>query len=169
MQAGSANLNGSAIGGGLPYQVNGFTLPSSIAAFGTSEFSILLWMKVPRSGGELFTNRDDFGGLPSQMSVRLPATGGASWEIFGTGGSYAFCNSDFPHDGTWRHIGFIRSSSSLAIYVNGALAKSENLSVTHDLVDNGRPFAVGYSPAVGPFDASFHTTVSMDDIGIWKG
>ena len=60
--AGAANLDGTT--------VDGFLLPSSTVSFGTADYTIALWAKFNRQGGELISNRKD-----SELSARQLADG----------------------------------------------------------------------------------------------
>ena len=103
------------------------TIPSNAAfSFGTGDFTIECWVYTPAaSAGGVTTDRFIFGGFSSSspsFAVFLENTANrpAIWN-----GTTQYTSPLTVATNTWTHVAWIRSSSTLYIYVNGVLGLTQ--------------------------------------------
>jgi len=99
--------------------------------FGSGDFSVELWANPATMGS--------YTGL-----ITTDIAGDSAWKIFrdvpGGGGyfraRYASTQSDYPNvsAGDWHHYGYVKSGTTLTLYLDGDLVVSDACPATHSLV-----------------------------------
>ncbi|AFE04905.1 EGF domain-containing protein [Corallococcus coralloides DSM 2259] len=95
--------------------------------FGTDAFTVSYWLKTTfndASTGDLIGNRVD-GSAGNFLSARLNGNSGTSLEIYqdesGTNGAGTGASPTSLNDGSWHHVAYTRSGTSLKMYIDGVL------------------------------------------------
>ncbi|RKG57616.1 DUF4215 domain-containing protein [Corallococcus sp. AB011P] len=98
--------------------------------FGTDAFTVSYWLKTTfndASTGDLIGNRVD-GSAGNFLSARLNGNSGTSLEIYqdesGTNGAGTGASPTSLNDGSWHHVAYTRSGTSLKMYIDGVLVGS---------------------------------------------
>jgi hypothetical protein len=91
--------------------------------FGTTDFSVAFWIKTQTTNCILIGNRysNDHGPF---WTVKVSTAGSVAFEVDqdGAGTNYNdVFGSKTVSDGTWHHIGVVRTGASQKVYINGVL------------------------------------------------
>lgn len=106
----------------------------------------------------------------NDYSVYININNGKVAYIIGAGGAwcdsgvYTYPTNTFVKSGQWSHVGFVRNSASIKIYINGALkfAKDHSCNPTTQTAQ-ATNFGIGYTATSGRY---FYG--SIDDARIWS-
>jgi hypothetical protein len=129
--------------------------------FGTGDFSFSLWHNSSVSTkGDIVSKRSGITGTDQGWNV-AQGNGGANavFEICDGVSDVNVVGSVTINDGAWHHLGFVKTSGNIYIYVDGVLDNSN----THSLgsVSNAIPLTIGRNG-----DGTRHVTASIDDLVI---
>jgi hypothetical protein len=106
------------------------TVGSDLGNFGSSNFTIELWMKTSGANGYLVAKRNTCG---HGSFFNLSHYGGIVWiEIDQDGNGTNYLNLSTTgttvNDGRWHHIALVREGINIKIYVDGVVALNSNRS-----------------------------------------
>ncbi|NUN69642.1 MAG: T9SS type A sorting domain-containing protein [Bacteroidetes bacterium] len=139
--------------------------------FGTGDFTVEAWIKTSASSlGVIAAKR--FGNSHENFSVFAVDANGkllmALDEDFAGTNYYGGISNAAVNDGTWHHVAFTRTGTTVSFYIDGVLDKQETADGPANLV-NGTALSIGavYDNSLngGAFTGFFHG--SMEDLRIW--
>jgi hypothetical protein len=145
-------------------------LGATASALGTSDFTIAFWFKVPDTSHlmDLLGDRVniDFGNF---VQIRMNAGGSIGFELCEdvSGTNYQAVDSAPGYDDSaWHHLAVRRQGTTLAMFVDGALAIANTRTTgTRTNLSNGAPLRLGSSTIAVAFDGQ--TTGVFDDVRVY--
>jgi hypothetical protein len=142
---------------------NYLTLPSSVGAFGTGNFTINCWWK---SSG----TQSNYAAIMQQGFTGSPSNGAWAFKIthntsiinftYYNGGIVDNLSSVNINDGTWHNYVAVRSGTNLTLYVDGVSRYSLTLPSPYSFGE-GSPVFVGYNPRDGTYINGSLPTLSV--------
>jgi hypothetical protein len=124
------------------------TLPSSVGAFGTGDFTISCWWK---SNG----TQASYVAIMEQGFTGAPSNGAWAFKVSHSSGDFNFTyynggivdntSGNNPNDGIWHNLVAVRSGTSLVLYKDTTAVKSITLPVGYSFGEGSSVF-VGYNP-----------------------
>ena len=142
---------------------NYLTLPASVGAFGTGNFTINCWWK---SSG----TQSNYAAIMEQGFTGSPSNGAWAFKIthntsiinftYYNGGIVDNLSSVNINDGTWHNYVAVRSGTNLTLYVDGVSRYSLTLPGSYSFGE-GSPVFVGYNPRDGSYINGSLPTLSV--------
>ncbi len=128
---------------------------ASIGNFGISNFTIEFWLKTTNVGTQFLFTKQGTCGPDSYWYIRT--TGGVprmevDQNVLGTNLA-AVNGTTAVNDGVWHHLAFVRSGTSLMIYVDGALNATQATTGVAN-ISNTTAFKMASSPCAGRFSGT---------------
>jgi hypothetical protein len=141
---------------------NYLTLPASVGAFGTGNFTINCWWKSSGAQSNYVAIMEQgFTGSPSNGAWAFKITHNTSIINFTyyNGGIVDNLSSFNINDGTWHNYVAVRSGTNLTLYVDGVSRYSLTLPGSYSFGE-GSPVFIGYNPRDGSYINGSLSTVS---------
>lgn len=150
---------------------NPLSIPNGVARFGTNDFSVALWVKLPgaslTSATEVLGNRGadclDAGAFDIRASH---LNGRVLFEFWTSGGYYSPSVSVDVGDGNWHHLQLSRSGTSVFTKVDGTQLTT-TIGAREGFYEPGRPLTTNQG-CVGSGDPTVALNGALDDIVISK-
>ena len=175
--------NGTAVGGltyglgkvGTAFQFNGSNslveLPTNSMKF-TGDFSYSFWVNFASLGGypTLISNYRNAAGSDYGYFLRMnPSNKLEFWGFATSTNSFAMVSVTTFNTNTWYHVSVTKSASSVKIYVNGALERTNSPGVPITYFSTMYPAIGALYKWNGSLSADFVSNGSkMDAVGIWN-
>ena len=140
---------------------------TSLAALGTSDFTMSFWLDATPAGADILGNRDSSSG-GQYLGIRMGATGTLTAEMYGAtaatqGG--VLIEPTSVGDGNWHYVVLERSGATLTWFVDGAQTATTavtgipNITSTKDFLFGKSPFTDGFTN---------YATGSIDDLRLYN-
>jgi choice-of-anchor C domain-containing protein len=150
---------------------------NTVGNFDTNDFTVDFWIQTTSTRHESIMEKWPFCGYASMWEIRIG--GAAPWsgpgrleadmysDTTGTDGNAISAGRPI-NDGLFHHVAFVRSGSSLAFYIDGALDVAASvLSGFPSRINNTADLTVGRSVCVG-VDGTSPLTGQMDEIDVFN-
>lgn len=132
---------------------------TSLPDFGTSDFTVTLWMRTEEAGGALFAKAPREGEWVPQGKVLFLRGGAPAVDVGWVG---AVPTDTAVHDGRWHHVA-LAGRDPLVLYVDGALVKTGRLELESD--PPGHVAKIGACTSNFPSPAGFRGDI--DEVRIY--
>ena len=148
------------------------TIPQSILGFGTSDFTISLWIQSNSVSSSIYQSIFSFG-YNSSLSAILVVNvnnstslasdaGEVYFHDFGTGSGVVSETNFIYHDGNIHNYIITKKGSTLKVYIDSV----EKVSITRTASFPDQDYHIGYSL---PRDGGHYLTGTVKRLDIWKG
>jgi len=144
------------------------TFGSATCNFGFSDFTLCFWVKLDTAAQMSLFSKRPLCGQVQMIDVRALADGGLRVEFSGPQASN-YTTMTAPAtlgDGEWHHVAWRRELLTLAIYIDGCLAASQD-SPGPIVFSNSAPFTAGKSPCTGTPDGTVALDGALDEIQVY--
>jgi len=144
------------------------TLGSGTANFGTSDFTISMWVWTQMSvETALMSKRENCVNVP-MIDIRKQPAGTVTVEFQGVSNDYtAFATTSAIADGAWHHLAWSRVGTLQQGYIDGNFAGAASGPAPIEFANNAQ-LMLGRSPCTGGPDGTQPFVGFLDDIQIYN-
>ncbi len=148
------------------------TVPnSSSLALGTGDFNVSMWLKTTTSASSFLLNKYINGEGQFAILINFAGYGGSGGKVtfytYKSGSEVYRPSSIAVNDGLWHHLSFVRTGTTLNIYIDGVLSNGTQTGSTALDVTSTGALGIGYNGYDSPDDSGY-TNGTLDDIRIYS-